>query len=171
MESGLWCILWSSFHLVVNASSNESMALPLSPFQVPYSDLTPLQAAVGVVQKVRSFKLDLEYPAVSSSIAQYLFSQCSCLFQEYTCQVLPFCFDMSVLDLAGITTNYSKKYQSKTSWTFAKVLEKWSIRTAWILRNNHDAATDSERGMLRNWNWWAHSSLPIGGTLALYNLW
>ena len=45
------------------------MALSLSPFQVPYSDLTPLQAAVGVVQKVCSFKLDLEYPAVSSLIS------------------------------------------------------------------------------------------------------
>lgn len=88
------------------------MALPLSPFQVPYSDLTPLQAAVGVVQKVRSFKLDLEYPAVSSSISvQSMQLLVSRLYSSSS----TFCFDMSVLDLAGITTNYSQKYQSKTS--------------------------------------------------------
>lgn len=98
-------------------------------YQLPYSCLTPLQAAVGVVQKVY-----ILLPFTSNFIVNNVLS----MHDD----------SMWLKLLLGPTAYNSQKYTPKTFWTASAVLATRSHTETRFLWNNRNSSADSKRGKL-----------------------
>lgn len=66
IRDGMYCWFlegWNSSNLIYILNCDGSLSVR-SVLQVPYAELTPLQAAVGVVQKVTSLSIELKHALV-----------------------------------------------------------------------------------------------------------
>lgn len=108
---------------------------------------------------------------ILQSVAQYLFSQCSCLFQDYTRQVLPFVLIWVFWTLQGLRPTIPKNINPKLAELLQKCWKsdpserpEFSETTTMLQQILKEVCSETETDE-------RHSSLPNGGTLALYNLW
>lgn len=145
--------------------------------QLPYEYLTPLQAAIGVVQKVFFF---LKH----HSRVSYKFwgKRFMWLNGNVYLQILIFSYQ-NFKWISGFTTHHPQEHSSEVCWASWEVLAARSYIETWFLRNYRDPAAVSKGGIARLllcflgciWLLWCSCMcvifFPVSTKVALYFRW
>jgi len=129
----VWYIV--SFQKVSDLSSWS--LLHIWPFQLPYEYLTPLQAAVGVVQKVTFLFQWAPNPTPPNTH--------TISYDNF--MIIPICMVLSFHVVSVSTANNTQEYSTKACRAAWKNLETGSSSKAWLLRDYRNPAANSKRGI------------------------